>query len=89
MGPGIQAQAPFLITILAGAEFKFWDSCTQNKASEISKIALSGSLGLLCAEQNVGNLKKHFQDFWDSGAQNKTSKISKMHHRGPNCRTQR
>ena len=35
----------------------FWDSCAQNKTSEISKNALSGFLGLLCAEQNVGNLK--------------------------------
>ena len=37
---------------------EFWDSCAQNKTSEISKTALSGILGLLCAEQNVGNLKK-------------------------------
>ena len=36
----------------------FWDSCAQNKTSEISKNALSGILGLLCAEQDVGNLKK-------------------------------
>ena len=63
---------------------EFWDSCAQNKTSEISKIdfqefwdscaldktsyisnnALSESLGLLCAEQNVGNLKDmHFQEF--------------------------
>ena len=37
---------------------EFWDSCAQNKASEISKNGLSGIRGLLCAEQNVGNIKK-------------------------------
>ena len=50
---------------------EIWDSCAQNKTSEIStKIhfqefwdssaqnnVLSGIPGLLCAEQNVGNLK--------------------------------
>ena len=57
---------------------EFWDSCAQNKASEISKTctfrnsrtlvrrttrrssqkhAVSGIVGLLCAEQDVGNLK--------------------------------
>ena len=36
---------------------EFWDSCAQNKTSEISKHALSDSFGLLCAEQNVGNIK--------------------------------
>ena len=56
-GPRAKAQAPFLITLLAGAEFKFWDSCAQNKTSETSKNALSGCMALLCAEQNVGNLK--------------------------------
>ena len=35
----------------------FWDSCAQNKTSEISKNAYSGILALLCAEQDVGNLK--------------------------------
>ena len=45
--------------------------------SEISKITLSGFLGLLCAEQHVGNLKKmRVQEFWESGAQNKKSEIS-------------
>ena len=34
-----------------------WDSCAQNKTSEISKNALLGILGLLCTELNVGNLK--------------------------------
>ena len=34
----------------------FGDSCAQNKTSEISNNALSGILGLLCAEQDVGNL---------------------------------
>ena len=37
---------------------EFWDSCAQNKTSEISTNALSGIMGLLCAEQDVGNLKK-------------------------------
>ena len=37
---------------------EFWDSCAQNKTSEISNTALSRILGLLCAEQDVGNLKK-------------------------------
>ena len=37
---------------------EFWDSCAQNKTSEISKTALSGIQGLLCEEQSVGNLKK-------------------------------
>ena len=52
---------------------EFWDSCTSNKTSEIFKNALSGILGLLCAEQDAGNLKQmHFQEFWD------TSEISKI-----------
>ena len=38
---------------------EFWDYCAQDKASEISKIALSGIMGLLCAEQNVRNLEKN------------------------------
>ena len=34
-------------------------------------------MGLLCAEQNVGNLTKiDFQEFWDSCVQNTTSEIS-------------
>ena len=36
----------------------FWDSCAQNKTSKISKKRLSGIMGLLCAEQSVGNLKE-------------------------------
>ena len=32
---------------------EFWDSCPQNKTSEIQKNGLSGILGLLCAEQDV------------------------------------
>ena len=35
---------------------KFWDSCAQNKTLEISKNECSEPLGLLGAEQNVGNL---------------------------------
>ena len=37
---------------------EFWDSCAQNKTSEISTNGLSGILGLLCAEQDFGNVKK-------------------------------
>ena len=37
---------------------EFCDSCAQNKTSEISTDTLSRILGLLCAEQNVRNLKK-------------------------------
>ena len=56
---------------------ELWDSCAQNKTSEISTNALSGIMGLLGAEQDAGNLNKnHFQEFWDSCAQNKTSEIS-------------
>ena len=36
---------------------EFWDSCAQNKTSEISKNALSRILRLLCAEQDAENLK--------------------------------
>ena len=44
----------------------------QNKTSEISKNALSGTLGLLCAEQTVGNLKKiYVLELRDPCAQNK------------------
>ena len=57
-GPRDPSPGPlFDHTSLAGVEFKFWDSCAQNKTSEISKIALPIILGLLCAEQNVGNLE--------------------------------
>ena len=57
---------------------EFWDSCAQNKTSEVlKKHALSGILGLLCEEQDVGNLKNmHFQELWDSCAQNYTSEFS-------------
>ena len=37
---------------------EFWDSCDQKNTSEISKHGLTGILGLLCAEQDVGNLTK-------------------------------
>ena len=37
---------------------ELWDSSAQNKTSEISKTTLPGILRLLCADQNVGNLKK-------------------------------
>ena len=57
---------------------EFCDSCAQNKTSEISRNALSGGLGLLCAEQDVGNLKElHFQELRDSCALYRTSEISK------------
>ena len=57
---------------------EFWDSCAQNKTSEISKTTLPGILLLLRADQNVGNLKNALQDFYDSSAQTKTSEISKI-----------
>ena len=44
---------------------EFCNSCAQNKTSEISNNGLSGILGLLCAEQDVGNLKNC--TFWNSG----------------------
>ena len=57
---------------------EFWDSCSQNKTSEISTPALSRILGLLCAERNVENLNKmHFQELWDSCAQNDRTEIDK------------
>ena len=37
---------------------ELWDSCAQNTTSEISKSALSRIMELMCAEQDVGNLKK-------------------------------
>ena len=37
---------------------EFGDACAQNKTSEISRNALSEILRLLCAEQDVGNVKK-------------------------------
>ena len=36
---------------------EFWDSCAQNRTSDMSNIALSGTLELLCAEQDAENLK--------------------------------
>ena len=47
----------------------FLDSCAQNKTSEIPTNGLSGFVGLLCAEQNVINLKKC--TFRNSSNQNK------------------
>ena len=48
---------------------EFGDSCAHSETSEISKNGLAGILGLLCAEQNVRNLKNiDFQEFWDSCA---------------------
>ena len=56
---------------------EFGDSCAHDKTSEISTNALSEILGLLGAEQDVGNLKKmRFPEFWNSCAQNRTSEIS-------------
>ena len=59
---------------------RFWDSSSQINTSYISTRPLSGILGLLCAEQNVGNLNNkliHVHKFGDSDSQNKTSKIQK------------
>ena len=36
---------------------ELWDSCAQNTTSEISTNALSGIMGLLCAEQDVEHFK--------------------------------
>ena len=59
---------------------EFWDSCAQNKTSEISKIALSGILGLLGAEQNVRNLKTcTFRNSGTPGRRTKRQKSQKMH----------
>ena len=44
---------------------EFWDSCSLNKTSYISNHVLSEFLGLLCAEQSVGNLNK--RTFRNSG----------------------
>ena len=38
---------------------ELWESCAQNKTSEVSKIRLSRIHELLCAEQDVGHLKKY------------------------------
>ena len=52
----------------------FWDSCVQNKTSEISNNGLSGILGILRTSEIS---KNDFHEFWGSCAQNKTSGISK------------
>ena len=44
---------------------KLWDPCAQNETSEISTNALPEPMGLLCAEQNVGNIKhRTFRNSW-------------------------
>ena len=49
----------------------------QNKSSDISTNGLSEIMGLLRAEQHVGNPQNmNFQKLWDSRAQNKTSELS-------------
>ena len=40
-----------------------WHSRAQNKTSEMSKNALSEIMGLVCAEQNVGNIKNALSGF--------------------------
>ena len=57
---------------------EFWDSCAQNKTSEISKNALSGILGFLGAEQDVGNIKKSLSRILGPLCAEQTSEISKM-----------
>ena len=54
---------------------EFSDSCAQNKTSEMTKIGLSRILGLLCAEQDVGNLKKYI--FKKSGTPVRTTRRRK------------
>ena len=59
---------------------KFWDSCAQNKATEISKNGLSGTVGLLCAEQEVGNLKNcTFNNSGTPVRRTRRRKSQKMH----------
>ena len=61
---------------------RFWDSCAQNNTAEIQKHTLCRTLGLLCAEQNVGNLTQiDFQEFWDACPQNRRNsrKSQKMY----------
>ena len=43
---------------------ELWDSCAQNKTSEFSNNGLLGIMGLLCAEQNVGNIKHALSCFF-------------------------
>ena len=58
---------------------EFWDACAQHKTPEISKKTSLNILGLLCAEQNAGNLNKmHFPNLGDSNSQNNTSSISRI-----------
>ena len=61
--------------------FKKWDSCAQNGTSEISTTTLSGILGLLRAEQDVGNLKKKciFRNGGTPGRRTRRRKSQKMH----------
>ena len=59
---------------------ELWDSCAQNNTSEISKNALSGILGLLCAEQSVGNFKQWtFRDSGTPARRTRRRKSQKMH----------
>ena len=59
---------------------EFWDSCAQNKTSEISKSALPRILGLLCAEQHVGNIKQcTFRNSGTPVRRTKRQKSKKMH----------
>ena len=54
--------------------------CTCTKTSEIAKNALPGILGLLCAEQNVGNLKKCTVSISETLVRRTTrQKFQKMH----------
>ena len=60
---------------------EFWDSCAQNKTAEISRNALSGILGLLCAEQDVGTLNKNctFSNYGTPVRRTKRRKSKQMH----------
>ena len=59
---------------------EFWDSCARSKTSEISENALSGILGLLCAEQDVGNFKKcTFKNSGTPVRRTRRRKFQKMH----------
>ena len=57
---------------------EFWDSCEQNKTSEISKKCTFRNAGTLVRRtKRRKSQKMNFQEFLDSCVQNKTSEIPK------------
>ena len=65
------------VGILKNIQFpKFWDSCAQNKTSEIPKMDFQ-ELWISCAQNKTSEISKNgLQEFWDSCALNKRSHIS-------------